>query len=146
MTLVAEAVLVPVTVTYSVFPPVSLDETTYSNSTTNISTLCKLFHKYSFVYFSIIQVNPGFDLRYFIRLLLLCRLHVSPSSAVRGGNRHLWAKKAESLHYNGFGDVLNNSNPAYNAKSTKKNFQKNYFRSNCETWVNRTRATKVTAR
>ena len=40
------------------------------------------------------------------------------------------------FHYNGFLNVLDNSNPAYNAKSSIKIFKKIYFCSNCGTWVN----------
>jgi len=40
------------------------------------------------------------------------------------------------FHYNGFLNVLYNSNPAYNAKSPIKFFKKIYFCSNCGTWVN----------
>jgi len=39
------------------------------------------------------------------------------------------------FHYNGFLNVLDNSNPAYNAKSSVKIFKKIYFCSNCGTWV-----------
>ena len=39
------------------------------------------------------------------------------------------------FHYNGFLNVLDNSNPAYNAKSSIKIFKKIYFCSNCGTWV-----------
>jgi hypothetical protein len=39
------------------------------------------------------------------------------------------------FHYNGFLNVLDNSNPAYNAKSPIKIFKNIYFCSNCGTWV-----------
>ena len=39
------------------------------------------------------------------------------------------------FHYNGFLNVLDNSNPAYSAKSSIKIFKKIYFCSNCGTWV-----------
>jgi len=39
------------------------------------------------------------------------------------------------FHYNGFLNVLDNSNPAYNAKSSIKILIKIYFCSNCGTWV-----------
>jgi hypothetical protein len=38
------------------------------------------------------------------------------------------------FHYNGFLNVLDNSNPAYNPKSSIKIFKKIYFCSNCGTW------------
>ena len=38
------------------------------------------------------------------------------------------------FHYNGFLKVLDNSNPAYNAKLPIKIFKKSYFCSNCGTW------------
>ena len=40
------------------------------------------------------------------------------------------------FHYNGFLNVLDNSYPAYNAKSSIKIFKKIYFCSNCGTWAN----------
>jgi hypothetical protein len=39
------------------------------------------------------------------------------------------------FHYNDFLNVLDNSNPDFNAKSPMKIFKKIYFRSNCGTWV-----------
>jgi len=43
------------------------------------------------------------------------------------------------FHYNGFLNVLDNSNLAYNAKSSIKIFKKIYFCSNCGTWVKNNR-------
>jgi hypothetical protein len=40
------------------------------------------------------------------------------------------------FHYNGFLNVLDNSNPIYNAKSPIKIFKKIYFCPNCGTWAN----------
>ena len=42
----------------------------------------------------------------------------------------------EGFHYNGFLNVLDNANPAYNVKSPIKFSKKIYFCSNCGSWVN----------
>jgi len=40
------------------------------------------------------------------------------------------------FHYNGFLNVLDNSNPAYNAKSSKKNLKKIIFAQTAELGLN----------